>query len=440
MRVRIVGEGREQWWGEITTSKVFRRRLRRLVRAPLHRLKVIATPQWREMCREEILALGYHLEDPQETSARQRTPSSLSLFGKLRDAYRLCLWLRTASRVVVEIGHFAVRTPQRFREYVKAIPWEVWMNPLMPLRLYCNVERSKLRHEGVVEMLTLEGILDRFKHYGAQVEVEREKVSDGERDDTTEAFYQRLWVTLTEDRATVDLDLTGAHLHRRGYRLEPEAAPLRETLAAVVVKASGWDPSRPFLDAMTGSGTVAIEAAMVARRMAPGLHRSFLFEMLPSFQETSWMYEKRSAERAITSPGDLTVVAVERDPRRIEAAKRNAARAHLRESIRWLEEDFFTVFPAERGLREPGVVCINPPYGKRLSVPVYSFYRRIRHHLVRCYGGWTAVVLVPDRSIGEIFGGFNPRLFHLPHGGMWISLLLFPITDRRESCLAPSPV
>lgn len=286
MLVRLVGDGIEEWQRQFSGSKSFIRRVKRIIRAPQHLFEVIVPPQWREICCDEISSLGYTMPEKENnpgttTNLDGSFPTSIAVHGRIWDAYRLCLWLRTASRVTVRISSFNARSKQAFRKAMESIPWEVWLNPLLPLRLYCNVEYSKLRHEGAVCEETVNAVCQRFESQGLKLSPEVvKKTWDDPMDESTSPKI-RLWVNVVRNICNVSVDLTGAHLHERGYRLEPGQAPMRETLAAAILKFVKWDPVRdPFVDAMTGSGTIAIEAYLMARNVAPGLRRSFLFERL----------------------------------------------------------------------------------------------------------------------------------------------------------------
>lgn len=429
MLIRLIGDGIENWQNGLYRSKPFFRKVKRFVRAPEHSFEVIVTPQWRDICRGEIMSLGYSISPAEEREISEKLEKELSscivVKGRIWDAYRLCLWLRTASRVVVRIASFEARSPRVFFKKVRAIPWEVWINPLIPLRLYCNVEYSDLRHEGMVCEETVKAICDRFSERGLNLSWERVKVEGSAGESFPEKC--RLWVNVFRNICTVKLDLTGAHLHERGYRLEPGYAPLRETLASAILGLLEWKPlEEPLIDAMTGSGTLPIEATLMARNIAPGLKRSFLFEWLPFFDSAPWLHEKKIAEGFIR---DLTqaVVAIDKNGDQLNRAKRNAERAGVINDIRWINEDFFTTKPELLGINKRGVLFINPPYGKRLDVDTRRFFVRLIRHIKDRYAGWKVGLLVPEDKLISLLNNLSPSILRIPHGGLWVNLAIFKL-------------
>lgn len=432
MLVRLVGNGIQEWQRKFYSSKSFLRRVKRTVRAPRHLFEVIVPPQWRNICRDEIASLGCEILENEDDgdmalSKSESSPSSKVITrGRIWDAYRLCLWLRTASRVVVRISSFNARSLQVFRKAMESVPWEVWLSPLFVIRLYCNVEYSELRHEGLVSDETVKAICRRFESQGLRLSSEIIKDSEEHQADELTSPKIRLWVNLIRNVCMVGLDLTGTHLHERGYRLEPGHAPMRETLAAAILKFMKWDPSgESLVDGMTGSGTIAIEAALMARNIAPGLKRSFLFEQLPFFDDAPWRYEKKLAESSIKTPS-CPIVALDIDSEQLNLARRNASRAGVESDIRWIRGDFFLSTPETLGL-STGVLFLNPPYGKRLTVSTRRLFGQIREHLTRYYNGWRVGLIVPEKSLVSLFSSFDPSLFKLPHGGLWVNLAVFKV-------------
>jgi putative N6-adenine-specific DNA methylase len=424
MMVRFVGEGIEDWKAEHYNSKAFMRRVKRFVRAPQHIFEIVVPPQWMELCRTEVSSLGY------DVLAEDTSTDYVALKGRIWDAYRLCLWLRTASRVIIRLGQFRASSVKVFQKGIKDIPWELWLNPDIPLRLYCNVEYSSLRHEGMVCEETVKAICRRFNEHGLSISWEPMSIPSENRLDEFSSPRCRLWINLIHDICTVKMDLTGAHLHERGYRLEPGYAPLRETLACAMLKLLKWDPDQqPLIDAMTGSGTLAIEAALIGRNKAPGLERPFLFEHLPFFDDAPWRYEKKAA---IASIKELSqpVIAIDKDARQMERARRNAERAGVVDSILWIQGDFFSFVPDNFGVKTSGAIVMNPPYGRRLSISIRGLYARIKDHLEKHYQNWAVGLVLPDANLLNMFQPYSPAVFRLPHGGLWIHFAVFRVSGN----------
>jgi len=422
MMIKFVGDGIENWKAEHYGSKSFMRRVKRFVRAPQHIFEVIVPPQWIELCRTEISLLGYDIITDDASA------DYIALKGRIWDAYRLCLWFRTASRVTIRLGQFRASSIKVFRKGIEDISWELWLNPDIPVRLYCNVEYSSLRHEGMVCEETVRTICHRFNKQGLPISWEAVSVSSENRLDEFSFPKCRLWVDLIRDICTVKMDLTGAHLHERGYRLEPGYAPLRETLACAMLKFLKWDPdNEPLIDAMTGSGTLAIEAALIGKNKAPGIERPFLFEKLPFFDDAPWRYEKK---RALTSIKELSqpVIAIDKDARQLERAKRNAERAGVVDNILWMQGDFFSLTPGHFSVKTPGTIVMNPPYGRRLSTSIRGLYARIKDHLEKHYRSWSVGLVLPEVNLLSIFKLYNPTVLRLPHGGLWIYFAVFKVS------------
>ncbi len=176
---------------------------------------------------------------------------------------------------------------------------------------------------------------------------------------------------------------------------------------------------------MCGSGTAAIEAALLAGNIAPGRRRPFLFEKWPSFQEKTWRYLLKKAEEVVQDVPPGRFVAVDRDPKAVSVARENAARAGVSAWISWLTVPFERLDPAAFG-SERGLVFLNPPYGIRLPADA-ELYRRLLHHLRTCFSRWKAVVLAPDREL-LVSGSVRPRkIRRLRHGGLSIAAGLYDL-------------
>ncbi len=183
--------------------------------------------------------------------------------GDMNDCYRANLWLRTASRVLMPLAGFPCDTPQALYDGVRAISWYDLITPEMTLAVDCNLRDSAMTHSGFVALKTKDAIVDAIRdRFGSRPDV-----------DTRDPDL-RVNVHLVKNRCTVSLDTSGIPLDRRGYRLERNEAPLRETLAAALIMLSGWDGTVPLADPMCGSGTIPIEAALKAACRAPGILRA----------------------------------------------------------------------------------------------------------------------------------------------------------------------
>ncbi len=270
----------------------------------------------------------------------------VEITAEARDAVRLLLSLRTASHLLVRVGRFRADRFDRFEREVKAIDWRAWLAPGAPRRVRATSERSRLYHTNAITE-RLERFLDEALGAGS--------------DETAAAVP--IAARFVKDTCTISIDLSGEPLHRRGYRLDPGRAPLREDLAAALVMASGWEPSRPLVDPMCGSGTIGIEAALVAANIAPGLERRFAMEST-RVGSAVLFDEERALARARVSTPPARIILADRDPRAVARAHENAERAGVlpfvsivHASLSELDVD---------GLVWPAIVT-NPPWGERLD-------------------------------------------------------------------------
>jgi putative N6-adenine-specific DNA methylase len=328
--------------------------------------------------------------------------------------YRANLWLRTASRVLVQLVVFPCTSPEELYAGVHAIDWTTLINPDMTLAVDCNLRDSALKHSGFVALKTKDAIVDRIREAcGSRPNVD------------TAAPDLRINIHLLKNVCTVSLDSSGDPLDRRGYRLERNEAPLRETLAAAVVALTGWDGSIPLADPMCGSGTIPIEAALVAGRVAPGLQRTFGFERWLDFDERLWRKLVREAENAIHKIPVGLVTGYDRDSRALKLAGRNAAKAGFDGQLHYFHAELEAFQPEG----ERGVVIINPPYGKRLGEDddLRELYCRIGDILKKRCRGWTGYVLTGNLELAKYIGLKASRRFVLFNGPIECRLLRYEL-------------
>src|SRR2546421_1643468 len=251
-------------------------------------------------------------------------PGGAELQGSVRDLERLNLWLRTASRVLVRLGQVKATSFAELVRKAGALPFETVLRAGQPVSLRVTCHKSRLYHSGAVAE----------RLHGALEERLGGSVPEATADEESDAPPQLLLARFDHDVCTVSADTSGALLHRRGYRLAQSRAPLRETLAAAMLLAAGYDGSAALVDPLCGSGTIAIEGALIARRRAPGIARSFALERWPGFDAAalaSLRDEARGRELAKASHG---ILASDSDPAAVRAAQENAKRAGVEADTR----------------------------------------------------------------------------------------------------------
>jgi putative N6-adenine-specific DNA methylase len=271
------------------------------------------------------------------------------------------LQLRTATRVLVRLRRFKAERFEHVTNGVAAIPWAEYLTPGQPVQVRATASGSRLFHTGGIAEAVYEGLPD----------------GSGEGlaadDDTPPGVAAELGaaivsVRVSHDVATVSIDASGLPLYRRGYRTHIGDAPLRESLAAALVMWSGWTGKTPLLDPCCGSGTIAIEAAMWARRIAPGAGRTFAFEQWPTADAAAVERVRAGVAADVLPRVKASIVASDTDRHALAAARSNAERAGVTDDIVFESVDVRT--------REPGTsfVITNPPYGVRLSADLPAVY------------------------------------------------------------------
>ncbi|MCQ2064961.1 MAG: THUMP domain-containing protein [Bacteroidaceae bacterium] len=292
--------------------------------------------------------------------------------------YKANFNLRTAIRILKPFLHFHADSADEVYEICKKVNWEQYMTLSDSFAVDAVVYSEDFKHSKFVAYRVKDAIADCFREkYG-----KRPNVSVANPDLT---FH----IHISHDDCTLSLDSSGESLHKRGYRQEAMEAPLNEILAAGMILMSGWDGKSDFVDPMCGSGTIPIEAALIARNMAPGLFRSrFAFEKWKDFDRDLFesIYNDDSKER----PFEFTIKGYDKDPKAIAVAKRNAKAAGMLDMIEFDVRDFKDFEP----IREKTVLITNPPYGERLSDDnLLGLYEMIGERLKHALTGGEAWII-----------------------------------------------
>lgn len=332
-----------------------------------------------------------------------------------RQLYETNLNLRTASRVIVRLAKFRALTFAELERRARTIPWARVLSPGQRVALRVTCRKSKLYHSGAVAERLERDLVERL-----DAEVTRSS-PDEDVAVTQPVDAQLIVVRFDHDRCTISADSSGANLHQRGYRTSVTRAPMRETLAAALVLASDWDQTSPLWDPFCGSGTIPIEAALIAARMAPGRNRVFRFMQWPDYDPAEWRRVHSAALRKENLEAIPAIQGSDRMALAIRAATDNAERAGVASRIRFERIDALRVNPGP----QPGWVISNPQYGVRLGEPDESerllaeFGRRMR----RQFPGWRLALLGPSHF--ERIPGLSlvPRL-RTTNGGLRVQVLV----------------
>jgi putative N6-adenine-specific DNA methylase len=300
------------------------------------------------------------------------------------------VWLRSADRIKIVVGQFKALTFDALFEGVKALPWDHYL----PLDAAFPVEgravRSQLHSEPDVQAITKKAIVEKMSAVYHRTT----------RLPETGATYP-LEVSILRDIATLTLDTTGSSLFKRGYRIAKGEAPLKENFAAALIMLTNWHPDMPFVDPTTGSGTIAIEAALIGHNIAPGLQRQFTFENFGFFDQPVLQTVKDEAMDQADFDRELDIQASDINGDMIDMAKLNAQQAGLLHSIQFKQlavKDFSTT-------KENGVIVANPPYGKRLNDQ--AMVRQLYAEMGQAFAPlttWSKYILTSDMGFEKAYG------------------------------------
>ncbi|QNK70900.1 class I SAM-dependent RNA methyltransferase [Variovorax sp. PAMC26660] len=367
-----------------------------------------------------------------------------------RDGLKLNLHSRLAQRVLVELAHAPYRNENDLYAIASGVAWEIWFTPKQTFKIETTAQHSPLQSLNFATLRIKDAIADRFraKAHGVRPSIE------------TQWPDCRVFAHLTTDHCTLYIDTSGEPLFKRGWRQDKGDAPLKETLAAAMLAASGWwNPetgavaAQALYDPCCGSGTIAIEAAQIARGIPAGSLRQFGFEKLLPFQAHVWTAIKKEAESQV-STGDVAIFGSDVSHRMVDFSERNAERAGVADAIEFRGGDALQRMPPAEG----GVIMLNPPYGERIEVGGVArfgareaaqtsgdaeggdgnggdFFPQLATHWKKNYAGWTAWVLTPDLKLPK-----QMRLKESRRVPMWngpIECRLFRFDLVRGSNRAP---
>jgi putative N6-adenine-specific DNA methylase len=320
--------------------------------------------------------------------------------GDLRSVLLANAGLRIASRVVVRLAEFEARSFAELERHARQIAWARVVPPGGAARFRVTCKKSKLYHSDAVA----QRLADALARALPGVRAEGSSASDEEgADEEAQLFVVRM----LRDRCTVSVDSSGALLHRRGYRQATAKAPLRETLAAALVAASGWDGLSPLVDPFCGSGTIPIEAASIARGNPAGAARTFAAERWPGVSRTlgdrvrsELAAELQGRGRPATLP---PILGYDRDAGAVAAALANAERAGVAADVAFAVR---SLSAAEFPSGTPGWVVTNPPYGVRVGEAdrVRDLWAQLGHVLRQRAPGWRLALLSPDPALERQLG------------------------------------
>lgn len=333
--------------------------------------------------------------------------------GDLETIAKTNLWLRVADRVKIVIGEFDAFTFDQLFEGVKALPWEKFLALDSTFPVAGKSIKSKLFSTPDVQAITKKAIVEKMKQV-------YHRPSSYVLPETGPLF--KIEVGLLKDRAMITLDTTGSSLFKRGYRLEKGGAPLKENLAAALVQLTNWRPDMPFVDPVCGSGTICIEAALIAANIAPGFNREFTCETWPMMTPDIFEKVRAQADELANYDVEVDIQGTDIDHRLIEIAKENALEAGIADMITFKQmalKDFTTE-------KEYGVMVANPPYGERLSDE--EGVHRLYQEMGQIFGPlktWSKYILTSDLAFETYYGQKATKKRKLYNGALRTDLFQY---------------
>jgi len=334
-----------------------------------------------QLLQDELKSLGAKALDP--------TDGGVGFSGDFTLCYQANLESRIATRILWRVGKGAYKTEDDIYKAAYALPWQSWFGVGLNFMVKVTATKSPLKSLEFVTLRIKDAVCDRFRQ-----EVGSRPYIDTKQPDV------RVHAYLTDSLHELFVDTSGAALFQRGLRRASIEAPLRENLAAGILKLSGWQPGTPLLDPMCGSGTFLLEAAMMALDIAPGNGRSFAFEKLKNFDAAAWKKLQQEAKSRVKKTSFQKIYGSDMDLRAVRVSKQNLEQAGLLEAVQLAKTDFTEVIPPA----DHGVLVANPPYGVRIGEDeeLAALYPKMGETLKRKFAGWNTYFLTTDMRLPKL--------------------------------------
>ncbi|MES2296890.1 MAG: class I SAM-dependent RNA methyltransferase [Pseudomonadota bacterium] len=380
--------------------------------------------------------LGEIAQQSSTMKVHNQVPGGVHCSGELFDAYRMNLHSRIASRVLMRMGHSSYDNENDIYDLVLAQQWEDWFGFEHTIRVDVTAVKSPLRSLEFTTLKIKDAICDRFRDQFGK----RPSVNTKEPD-------MRIVGFLDARNFTVYLDTSGEALFKRGWREETGDAPLRENLAAGMLRVSGWKPGTVLFDPMCGSGTILIEAAQMVQGIPPGARRRFAFEQFNSFEAAPWQALK-AAIKANPLPAEPTIFGSDISGDMVAMTRHNLRCAGIMFDVPLKQIEAQEVKPPTEA---PGILLTNPPYGERIGVRgdstvpqdemSVSFYSALGTTLKQRFAGWTVFLFTADLSLPKLLRLKEARKTPFFNGALECRLFRFDMVagfNRREEA-KPKP-
>lgn len=369
----------------------------------------ITTPRGLEaVLVEELTALGLQNIEPLDGGVR--------LQGSWEDCYRINLHSRIAGKVLWQVvqGHF--RNEDDIYQQAVKLPWHEWFAVSSSIKIRHTDKKTNLKSPRYVVLKLKDAVCDAFRKYD-------KRRPDVAMDDPDVQIH----IYLEGEQYWIYIDTSGEALFKRGWRTETVTAPIRENLAAGILRLCQWDPQTPLFDPMCGGGTFLVEAAWMAMNRAPGLERHFAFENLHSFDAALWQGLVDEARAQEKSAAMLPILGRDKDSRALSAARKHLRNAGLERIVQVEKGEILSSLPPA----QKGLLIVNPPYGERLEdqETMQRFYPRLGDCLKQNYAGWQVAIISADLSLPKYLRLKPRRKIPLYNGPLESRLFLFDMVE-----------
>jgi putative N6-adenine-specific DNA methylase len=382
------------------TISPLEKRIKRHVVGKPHDFFVVTAPGFEELCRAELAALGLN---------GRAVAGGVEFNGRLHECYLANLSLRTASRVLLRAHSFPAVHFSELEKRITAIAWELYLKPGSLQNIHVTTHHCRLHHTDAIAERIRKGI-ERRLH----------PLDEG----GLTAAAQQVFVRGLHDRFTVSIDSSGENLYLRGLKPHPGRAPLRETIAAAALMRGGFTGAQTLLDPMCGTGTFSLEAALIVKNIPPGWFREFAFAGWPGFRSQRWDHMRRKTAERFSALSIPRIFASDLDPEACRALEESLRTHGLSDAVAVAPRDFFELVPRDL-TDQPGLVVINPPYGRRLGKAaegrelMRAIIARIREH----YQGWKFILVAPaGRDLPAT--GSSVEVYPVFHGGLSVNVIV----------------
>ncbi|MFH2046264.1 MAG: hypothetical protein ABIK92_14070 [Pseudomonadota bacterium] len=331
--------------------------------------------------------------------------------GRIPDCYIANLYLRTANRILMRIEEFKATNFMQLEKKLSQLPWELYLpastNFLPEIKV--SAKQSRLYHKDAISQVFTDSISKRFTQNTILLK--------------DSLLAQKVFVRAVNDRFEISIDSSGELLYKRGIKTHMAIAPLRETIAAAILKLCGYDGNEPLIDPMCGSGTFSIEAAMIAQNIPAGIFRNFAFMEWPCFTPKRWAYIKREAESKINNISTPSIFASDINSEACNLLSSCIKQYDFLKMVEVVQKDFFDLSSsAFKG--HTGLIVINPPYGNRIGSQTegIKLFQNMCNKLKKDYSGWKTGIIASDIDLINNLP-FKLKSQTLHHGGLKIYLL-----------------